>query len=115
MIITHPPLPDLSSSYPPNQLSSDMAQGPRLPLRITLPPTHYIDVQNGVLTYQSLTPSALRALTRELAQLRSDPPEDVRVVVNEEDLSSLEGWVAGPGTSIFPSKRSLRYCTGGVR
>ena len=28
--------------------------------------------------------------------LRNDPPEGVRVVVDEEDLTAMEGWVQGP-------------------
>lgn len=47
---------------------------------------------------QSLTPQALRLLSKEIVTLRSDPPEGVRIVVDEEDLTSLEGWVQGPGT-----------------
>jgi ubiquitin-conjugating enzyme E2 S len=44
----------------------------------------------------ALTPQALRLLSRELVGLRSSPPEGVRVVVDEDDISAIEGWVAGP-------------------
>lgn len=41
--------------------------------------------------------------------LRSDPPEGVRIVVDEEDLTAIEGWVQGPGMS-----RSATTSTKGV-
>lgn len=34
--------------------------------------------------------------------MRSDPPEGVRVVVDEEDLSCLEGLIQGPGEHQIP-------------
>ncbi|GFZ45056.1 hypothetical protein JCM24511_02782 [Saitozyma sp. JCM 24511] len=49
----------------------------------------------------SLTPQALRLLSRELVTLRSDPPEGVRVVVDEEDLTNMEGWVQGPAGTPY--------------
>jgi hypothetical protein len=55
---------------------------------------------NSVRTYdQSLTPQALRLLSKETVSLRNDPPEGVRIVVDEEDLTAMEGWVQGPGKS----------------
>lgn len=33
--------------------------------------------------------------------LKSDPPEGVRIVVDEDDISQLEGWVQGPGESCY--------------
>ncbi|BEI83288.1 hypothetical protein CcaverHIS002_0311560 [Cutaneotrichosporon cavernicola] len=44
----------------------------------------------------ALTPQALRLLSRELVTLRNSPPEGVRVAVDEDDISAIEGWVAGP-------------------
>ncbi|KAL1413187.1 hypothetical protein Q8F55_000938 [Vanrija albida] len=49
----------------------------------------------------SLTPQALRLLSRELVTLRTEPPEGVRVVVDEDDLTALEGWVQGPAGTPY--------------
>ncbi|KAK6908032.1 ubiquitin-conjugating enzyme E2 S [Kwoniella mangroviensis CBS 8886] len=49
----------------------------------------------------SLTPQALRLLSRETITLRSDPPEGVRIVVDEDDLTNMEGWVQGPGGTPY--------------
>lgn len=53
-------------------------------------------VHDHTLTVQSLTPQALRLLSKEIVSLRNEPLEGVRVVVDEEDLTAMEGWVQGP-------------------
>ncbi|EIW67690.1 hypothetical protein TREMEDRAFT_33323, partial [Tremella mesenterica DSM 1558] len=49
----------------------------------------------------SLTPQALRLLSREVVTLRSEPPEGVRVIVDEDDLTAMEGWVQGPAGTPY--------------
>ncbi|RSH87996.1 uncharacterized protein EHS24_000519 [Apiotrichum porosum] len=49
----------------------------------------------------SLTPQALRLLSREVVTLRTEPPEGVRIVVDEDDLTALEGWVQGPSGTPY--------------
>jgi ubiquitin-conjugating enzyme E2 S len=53
--------------------------------------------RNSLTSPQALTPQALRLLSREMVTLRSEPPEGVRIVVDEDDISAIEGWVQGPG------------------
>ncbi|KAK8858718.1 hypothetical protein IAR55_002947 [Kwoniella newhampshirensis] len=64
-------------------------------------------------TPSSLTPQALRLLSREIVTLRSDPPEGVRVVVDEDDLTNMEGWVQGPsGTPYEGGYFRIRFSFG---
>ncbi|ORX37283.1 ubiquitin-conjugating enzyme/RWD-like protein [Kockovaella imperatae] len=49
----------------------------------------------------ALTPQALRLLSKELVRLRSDPPEGVRVIVDEDDLTAVEGLVQGPSGTPY--------------
>ena len=42
-------------------------------------------------------PATIRKIMKELGQLRSDPPEDIRVQVDEEDILQFVGIIAGPG------------------
>lgn len=58
---------------------------------------------------QSLTPTALRLLSREIVTLRKEPPEGVRIVVDEDDLSELEGWVQGPGEYLLARALLVPY------
>jgi ubiquitin-conjugating enzyme E2 S len=43
----------------------------------------------------------MRRLMREITQLRSDPPEGIRIVTDEENLLDVTGIIAGPGKSLF--------------
>ncbi|KAF9511507.1 hypothetical protein BS47DRAFT_1346666 [Hydnum rufescens UP504] len=44
----------------------------------------------------SLGPTAMRRLVREMATLRSSPPDGIRVTTNEEDILDFCGIVQGP-------------------
>lgn len=48
-----------------------------------------------------LQPATMRKIIKELSQLRSDPPEGIRVQVDEEDVLQFVGIIAGPGQSLF--------------
>lgn len=41
----------------------------------------------------------MRRLMREVATLRTSPPEGLRIVTSEEDMLDLVGIIAGPGES----------------
>ncbi|VDB88477.1 unnamed protein product [Peniophora sp. CBMAI 1063] len=44
----------------------------------------------------SVTPAVMRRLMRELTELRTNPPEGIRVVTNEENMLDVTGIIAGP-------------------
>ncbi|RPD52586.1 hypothetical protein L227DRAFT_536960 [Lentinus tigrinus ALCF2SS1-6] len=44
----------------------------------------------------SVTPAVLRRLMRELNELRTNPPDGIRVVVNEDNMLDVTGIVEGP-------------------
>ncbi|KAF9111548.1 hypothetical protein BGX27_004770 [Mortierella sp. AM989] len=44
----------------------------------------------------SISPTALRKLTRELYTLKNDPPEGVRLVLNEDSMTDIQAWIQGP-------------------
>jgi len=46
-----------------------------------------------------LQPATVRKIIKELGQLRADPPEGIRVQVDEEDVLQFVGIIAGPGKS----------------
>ncbi|KAG6844311.1 hypothetical protein H0H87_007881 [Tephrocybe sp. NHM501043] len=56
------------------------------------------------LFFQSLPPTALRRVMRELSELKSSPPEGIRIQTSEEDMLDVTGIIQGPGwfaTKIF--------------
>ncbi|TFY80742.1 hypothetical protein EWM64_g3272, partial [Hericium alpestre] len=44
----------------------------------------------------SVAPTVVRRVMRELAELRSNPPEGVRVVTNEDNMLDVTGIIEGP-------------------
>ena len=42
----------------------------------------------------------MRRLMRELNELRSSPPDGIRIVVNEDNMLDVTGIVEGPGKSL---------------
>ncbi|EJD42976.1 hypothetical protein AURDEDRAFT_114852 [Auricularia subglabra TFB-10046 SS5] len=48
-----------------------------------------------------INPTVQRRLMREIAQLRSDPPEGIRVVTEEDNVLNLVGIIAGPENTPY--------------
>jgi ubiquitin-conjugating enzyme E2 S len=49
--------------------------------------------------FKSIPYTAMRRLMRELKELRTSPPEGIRVQLSEESVLDLIGIVEGPGES----------------
>ena len=47
---------------------------------------------------ENLSPQVIRLVTKEVADLVTDPPEGVRVITNEEDVTDIQAIIDGPGT-----------------
>ncbi|KAG0195648.1 hypothetical protein BGX28_000922 [Mortierella sp. GBA30] len=43
-----------------------------------------------------ISPAALRKVTRELYALENDPPEGIRLILNEDSLTDIQAWIQGP-------------------
>lgn len=46
---------------------------------------------------KSVTPAVFRRLMKELNELRTNPPEGIRVVTNEDNMLDVTGIIEGPG------------------
>lgn len=44
-----------------------------------------------------LSSKALKQIAKELQKLQQDPPEDVQVIANDENLTEIQAWIRGPG------------------
>lgn len=44
-----------------------------------------------------LSGKALKEIVKELIYLQQTPPEDIQVIPNDEDLTTIEAWIRGPG------------------
>ncbi|PWN25508.1 ubiquitin-conjugating enzyme E2S [Jaminaea rosea] len=49
----------------------------------------------------SLPPQTTRRLVKEIRQIQSNPPDCVRIEVDEADILAIKGWVQGPPGTPF--------------
>jgi len=48
-----------------------------------------------------LSPQTIRRLVREQEELIKDPPEGIRIVVNDSDVTDIQAFIDGPGMLII--------------
>jgi ubiquitin-conjugating enzyme E2 S len=48
-------------------------------------------------TNENLPPNVIRQLAKELKNLDQSPPEGIRVIVNDDDFTSIFADIEGPG------------------
>ena len=48
-------------------------------------------------TNENLPPNVIRQLVKELKNLDQSPPEKIRVIVNDDDFTSISADIDGPG------------------
>ncbi|PLW38877.1 hypothetical protein PCANC_11181 [Puccinia coronata f. sp. avenae] len=60
----------------------------------------------------NLSSKTLRRINKELNSLRTQPPEGIRIVVNEDDITDLKAWIHGPSETPYHNgyfKISIRF------
>ena len=53
---------------------------------------------------ENLSPQIIRQVSKEIAELATDPPEGIKVFPNEEDITDIQATIEGPG-NIHQAKR----------
>lgn len=53
-------------------------------------------------TNENLPPNVIKQLAKELKSLDESPPEGIKVVVNDDDFSTIFADIEGPGMSFIP-------------
>lgn len=41
--------------------------------------------------------SAIKRILKEVQSLHQQPPEDIQIILNEENLTEIQSWIRGPG------------------
>ena len=54
---------------------------------------------------ENMSPQIIRQVTKELIDLQKNPPEGIKVIMNEEDVTDIQATIEGPGNF------SLQNCT----
>ncbi|KNZ53021.1 uncharacterized protein VP01_3369g1 [Puccinia sorghi] len=60
----------------------------------------------------NLSSKTLRRINKELNALRTQPPEGIRIIVNEDDITDLKAWIHGPAETPYHNgyfKISIRF------
>jgi ubiquitin-protein ligase len=55
------------------------------------------DCGSRFILFQSVPPAVMRRVMRELNELEKNPPEGIRIQMNDEDMLDVTGIIAGPG------------------
>jgi len=46
---------------------------------------------------ENMSPQIIRQVTKEIIDLQKNPPEGIKVFMNEEDITDIQATVEGPG------------------
>ena len=52
-----------------------------------------------VQSNENISPHVLRRVAKELAELVNDPPEGIKIHVNDDDITDIQASISGPGAS----------------
>ncbi|KAK9503667.1 hypothetical protein O3M35_010180 [Rhynocoris fuscipes] len=62
---------------------------------------------------ENLSPQIIRQVTRELHELTSEPPEGIKVLLNDENVADIQALIEGPaGTPYAGGVFKIRLCLG---
>ncbi|GAN03983.1 ubiquitin-conjugating enzyme E2 S-like [Mucor ambiguus] len=48
------------------------------------------------MTVTTLSSKAIKRIVKELQQLQTSPPEDIQIIVDDENLTEVQAWIRGP-------------------
>ena len=61
--------------------------------------THYI-TQPCSSNVENLHPQIVRQVMREVTELSRNPPEGIKVILNEDDITDIQATIEGPGVCV---------------
>lgn len=50
---------------------------------------------------ENLSPQIIRRVVKEMNDLVNDPPEGIKVNINDEDITDIQAYIEGPGSTVF--------------
>lgn len=50
---------------------------------------------------ENLSPQIIRRVAKELQELSNDPPEGIKVIINEEDVTDIQAYIEGPAGTPY--------------
>lgn len=49
---------------------------------------------------ENLSPQIIRRVVKEMNDLVNDPPEGIKVNINDEDITDIQAYIEGPGSKL---------------
>jgi ubiquitin-conjugating enzyme E2 S len=50
---------------------------------------------------ENLSPQIIRRVVKEMNDLVNDPPEGIKVNINDEDITDIQAYIEGPGSTVL--------------
>jgi ubiquitin-conjugating enzyme E2 S len=50
---------------------------------------------------ENLSPQIIRRVSKELQELLTEPPEGIKISVNDDDITDIQAYIEGPGIFFF--------------
>lgn len=58
---------------------------------------------------ENLSPKVMRELAKEIKSLDAEPPEGIRIIVNEDNFANVQAEIDGPGRDSFFSCFDVKF------
>ena len=49
---------------------------------------------------ENFSPHIIRLVAKEIAELKKEPPEGIKIHINDEDVTDIQATIEGPGKGI---------------
>ena len=50
---------------------------------------------------ENLSPQIIRRVVKEMNDLVNEPPEGIKVNINDEDITDIQAYIEGPGSTML--------------
>lgn len=60
---------------------------------------------SSISNVENLSPQTIRRIVKELEELVKDPPEGIRVVINDSDVTDIQAFIDGPAGTPYTGGR----------
>lgn len=57
-------------------------------------------INSQISNVENLSPQIIRRVAKEMSELSTQPPEGIRVILNEDDVTDIQAVIEGPGELI---------------
>ena len=64
--------------------------------------------QFQISNVENLSPQIIRQVVKELQDLVMEPPEGIKVQMNDEDVTDIQAYIEGPGNEETKIKRGVQ-------